>query len=85
MHDVSTPPAGGRRCTDVPCGRATESRAHVVGECETYKEERDVLEEETRKIDEREMEEFGTLDSSQKNDRDPRKLTVATGGQTGGR
>ena len=31
-----------------------------------YQEERDVLEEETRKIDERDMEEFGILDSSEK-------------------
>ncbi|KCZ94934.1 hypothetical protein HOC_20993, partial [Hyphomonas oceanitis SCH89] len=29
-----------------PCGKAIESRVHIVGECERYKEERDVLEEE---------------------------------------
>ena len=34
-----------------PCGKAVESRTHIVGECEIYKEERDVLEE-MRKIDE---------------------------------
>ena len=35
-----------------PCGKAMESRNHVVGECETYKEEPDVLEEEMREVDE---------------------------------
>ena len=34
-----------------PCGKATESRTHAVGECEVYMEERDVSEE-MRKIDE---------------------------------
>ena len=47
-----------------PCGKAVESRTHIVGECEIYKEERDVLE--MRKIDECDMEKFGTLDSSEK-------------------
>ena len=41
------------------------SRTHVVGECETYKEERDVLED-MREIDESDVEEFDTLDSSEK-------------------
>ena len=36
-----------------------------MGECEIYKEERDVLEE-MRKIDEGGMEKFGTLDGSEK-------------------
>ena len=27
-----------------PCGKAVESRTHIVGECEIYKKERDVLE-----------------------------------------
>ena len=49
-----------------PCGKAIESRIHIVGECERYKEERDVLEEEMRKIDECDMEQFGTLNSSEK-------------------
>ena len=46
-----------------------------------YKEERDMLEEEMREIDECDMEEFGTLDSSE--------ATIAvlrdggTGGETG--
>ena len=43
-----------------PGGSAVESTTHVVGECETYKEERDVLDE-MRKIDECGMEKFGTL------------------------
>ena len=47
-----------------PCGKAVESRTHIVGECEIYKEERDILE--MRKIDECDMEKFGTLDSSEK-------------------
>ena len=33
------------------CGKAVDSRTHIVGECDIYKEERDVLEE-MRKIDE---------------------------------
>ena len=48
-----------------PCGKAIESRTHIVGECEIYKEERDVLEE-MREIEECDMEEFDTLDSSEK-------------------
>ena len=35
-----------------------------MGECEIFKEERDVLEE--LRIDESHMEKFGTLDSSEK-------------------
>ena len=49
-----------------PCGKAIESRTHIVGECEICKEERDVLEEEMREIGECDMEEFGTPDSSEK-------------------
>ena len=48
-----------------PCGTAIRSRTHIVGECEAYKEERDVLEE-MRKIDGCDMEKFSTLDSSEK-------------------
>ena len=44
-----------------PCGIAIESRSHMVGGCEMYKEERNVSEE-TRTIDECEMEDFGALD-----------------------
>ena len=47
------------------CGKAKESRPHIVGACDMYKEELDVLEE-MRKIDECGMEKFGTLDSSEK-------------------
>ena len=32
-----------------PCGTTIESRTHMVGECEIYKEERDALEEEMKK------------------------------------
>ena len=48
-----------------PCGKAIENRSHVVGECQLYREVRDVLEE-TRKIDQCDMEKFGTLDGSEK-------------------
>ena len=47
-----------------PGGKAVESRTHTVGECEIYKEERDVLE--MRKMDECGMEKFGTPYSSEK-------------------
>ena len=43
-----------------PCGKAVGSRTHIVGECEIYKEERDLLEE-MREIDKCVMEKFGTL------------------------
>ena len=48
-----------------PCGKAVESRTHIVGECEVYKEERGGLEE-TRKMDEWDMEKFSTLTDSEK-------------------
>ena len=54
-----------------PCGKAVESRTHIVGERETYKEERDLLLVKMRKIDECDMDKFGTLDSIEKNDRYP--------------
>ena len=47
-----------------PCGKAIESRTHIAGTCGMYKEERDVLEEGMREVDKCNMEEFGTLDSS---------------------
>ena len=31
------------------CGKTKESRTHIVGECEMYDEERDVLDEENRR------------------------------------
>ena len=50
-----------------PCGTTTESRTHIVGECEVYKEERDALEEEMRKhLDVCDMEAFGRLESREK-------------------
>ena len=49
-----------------PFGKAIEGRTHIVGECEVYKEERGVLEEEMRATDKCDMEEFGALDSSEK-------------------
>ena len=63
-----------------PCGKAVESRTHIVGECEIYKEERDVLE--MRKIDECDMEKFGTLDSSEKTIATLGDKTVATDCET---
>ena len=49
-----------------PCGTTIESRTHIVGECEIYKEERDALEEEMRKLDVCHMEELGRLESNEK-------------------
>ena len=48
-----------------PCGTTIESRTHIIGKCEIYKEERDVLKE-MRKFDVCDMEEFGRLESSEK-------------------
>ena len=47
-----------------PCGTTLESRTHIVGRCEIYKEEWDALE--MRKFDVCDMEEFGRLESSEK-------------------
>ena len=47
------------------------------------KEERDVLEEEMRKLDEGDMEEFGRLETSEKTIAILRNRWVATGGETG--
>ena len=41
-----------------PCGKARDGRTGVVGECELYMEERDVLK---RKMNEYNLEKFGTL------------------------
>ena len=49
-----------------PCGTTIMSRTHIVRECEIYKEERGELEEGMRKLDECDMEEIGTLESSEK-------------------
>ena len=48
------------------CGTAIESRTHIVGEREIYKEERDALEEDMIKLDVCNMEESGRLVSSEK-------------------
>ena len=49
-----------------PCGTTIEGRTHIVGECEIYKEERDALEEEMRKLNVCDMEEICRLGSSEK-------------------
>ena len=49
-----------------PCGTTIKSRTHIVGTREIYKEELDALEEEMRKLDVCDMEEFGRLESSEK-------------------
>ena len=41
-----------------PCGTTIESRTHIVRECEIYKEELNVLEEEMRQLGVCDMEEF---------------------------
>ena len=48
-----------------PCG-TTESRTHIVGECEIYREGRNALEDGMRKLDVCDMKEFGRLESSEK-------------------
>ena len=47
-------------------GKKKGSRTHIVGECEICKEERDVLEDEMKKIGECDMEKFSILDNSEK-------------------
>ena len=49
-----------------PCGKAIESRTHIVAECELYQEERDVLEGEMRDLNKSGMESFDALDSREK-------------------
>ena len=49
-----------------PCGTTIESNTHTVGECEIYKEEWDALDEEMRKLDVCDMEEFSRLERSEK-------------------
>ena len=49
-----------------PCDIADESRAHIVGECELYKGERNMLEEDMTKIDGYDMDKFGAFGSSEK-------------------
>ena len=49
-----------------PCGKARESRTHIVAECELYKKERDTLVEEIREVNEGGMDLFEALDSREK-------------------
>ena len=49
-----------------PCVKTKEGRTHMLGECETHMEARDVLEEEMREIDERDMEKLSKLGESEK-------------------
>ena len=48
------------------CGRARESKVHIVAECELYKEERGILEEEIREVKEGGIKSFDALDSREK-------------------
>ena len=48
-----------------PCGTTIESRTHILGKCEIYKEERDALEE-MRELDECDKDGLGRLESSEK-------------------
>ena len=47
------------------CGNGDESRTHIVGECERYKDDRDVLREEVRKIENMCHDKFGILGNSE--------------------
>ena len=49
-----------------PCGKAIESRTHIVAECGLYQEERDVLEGEMRDLDKSGMKSFDALHSREK-------------------
>ena len=56
-----------------PCGKAKESRTHIVAECELYQEElyqeeRDVLEGEMRNSNKGCVGSFNALDTPGKND-----------------
>ena len=65
MKKIFTPVVGRRRtgihiyiCS---CGTMIESSTPVVEKIELYKEDRDVSDEETGKVDECDMDEFGRL------------------------
>ena len=49
-----------------PCGKARERTIHIVVECEPYKEEWDVLEEEMREVKEGGLNSFDALDNREK-------------------
>ena len=46
-----------------PCGKARERGIHIVAECELYKDERDILEEEMRDVKECGIKSFDALQS----------------------
>ena len=52
--------------TSSPCCAVHESIIHIVGDGELHKEERNVLEEEMRKIDGCDMEKYDTLECREK-------------------
>ena len=54
------------RCARVAKQYLVDSRSHILGKSEMHKEERDVVEGEIKELDECDMEDFGTLDSSEK-------------------
>ena len=66
-----------------PCGKAIESRNHIVGEREIQKEERVEFEDDMRGIDECDMEEIDTLDNNEKTIAIQGDRLVTTGGHTG--
>ena len=47
-----------------PGGKARESRIHIVADCQLYKEERDILEEELQEAKEGGIKSFDALDLS---------------------
>ena len=58
QYDIFYPPC--------PCGKARESRIYIVAECELYQEERGILEEEMREVNEGGMKSFDILYSREK-------------------
>ena len=55
---TSSPEEEGVATITCPCGTTIQRRTHIVGECEIYKEERDVLVEEMKKLPECDVEDF---------------------------
>ena len=49
-----------------PCGKARDSRTHIVAECELYREERDILVEEMPEVKEGGMNLFEALYNMEK-------------------
>ena len=49
-----------------PCGKVRESRIQLVAECELYKDEHDILEEEMREVKEGGIKSFDALDIREK-------------------